>query len=110
VDTGVVIITTTFPAEDIAQELARDIIESKLAACVHILPVTSFYRWEGRLNEDAEYLLVAKTAAVTADALVAFLKSRHPYDLPELLVTPVIGGDTGYLEWVRNDSAPEMNE
>jgi periplasmic divalent cation tolerance protein len=110
VDTGVVIITTTLPAEDIAQELARDIVESKLAACVHILPITSVYRWEGRLNEDAEYLLVAKTAAVTADALVAFLQSRHPYDLPELLVTPVIGGDTGYLEWVRNDSAPEMNE
>lgn len=106
-ETGVVIITTTLPSEEQALELARALVEAHLAACVHVSPVTSVYRWEGSLHEDAEYLLSAKVADARANEAIAFIKARHPYDLPEILTTHVIGGDVAYLKWVQREASQQ---
>jgi periplasmic divalent cation tolerance protein len=104
--TGVSIITTTFPDEAQALETARALVEARLAACVHVSPVKSVYRWEGALHEEAEYLLSVKTAAARVPEAAALIRNRHPYDVPELLVAPVAEGDAGYLKWVLGEVMP----
>jgi periplasmic divalent cation tolerance protein len=104
-ETGVVIISTTIPSEELALELARALVEAHLAACVQVSPVKSVYRWESSLHVDAEHLLSAKTAAACADKLIAFIKERHPYELPEILQVPVSGGYPAYFEWVKGETS-----
>ncbi|MCP5118160.1 MAG: divalent-cation tolerance protein CutA, partial [bacterium] len=79
------------------ERLARTLVAEKLAACVNVVPgVRSFYRWEGAVQEDSELLLVAKTRAGRGEALAARVKELHPYDLPEVLELPAIGGSDVY--------------
>lgn len=100
--TTVVVVLATFPANEDAQQLARTLVEERLAACVNILPpMQSVYRWEGRVEHAAEHQLVMKTTSAKVEQLEARLRALHPYDVPEFLVLPVSGGSAAYLEWVR---------
>lgn len=84
-----------------AERLARGIVDAGLGACVQIVPgVRSVYRWQGAVEVADEWQCVVKTTEARADDLVAHLLDRHPYDVPEVLVTPVLGGNPAYLEWV----------
>jgi periplasmic divalent cation tolerance protein len=77
-------------------------VEEGLAACANILPgITSVYRWEGSLQRDSETLVVLKTTAARSDALRDRVVDLHPYDVPEVLVLPVVGGHAPYLRWVE---------
>lgn len=97
----------TAPDAETGARIARALVEERLAACVNLVPgIRSIYRWEGALEEDAEVLLVVKTRADRADALASRVVDLHPYDLPELLLLPAVGGSSAYLEWVRAESAP----
>jgi periplasmic divalent cation tolerance protein len=87
--------------EAAAQALAQGMVEAGLAACVQLLPVTSFYVWRGESRREAEYLLLAKTRAALWPALEEFVRAHHPYELPELLQLPVTGGSAVYLQWLR---------
>ena len=88
-----------------AQALARGLVESRLAACVNILPgAMSHYRWKGRLRRERESLLVIKTRASRIAALERWLKAHHPYDLPELLALPVAAGSVAYLGWLDQET------
>ncbi len=100
-ETGIVIVTTTYPSKESALDAAREIIRGKLAACAHIYPVTSVYHWEGKLEESGEFALAAKTTIESASRLMERLRANHPYALPELLITPA-GGDARYIEWVKS--------
>ncbi len=92
----------TCPSEDVALSLARGVVEAELAACVNVVPgVRSIYRWEGRVNEDAELLLVLKTTAEAYPALQAHLLAAHPYTCPEVLALPVAAGSEAYLAWLH---------
>lgn len=102
-ETGVVIVTTTYPSNEAAADAARALINSKLAACVHIHPISSTYRWEGRIIENEEFILAAKTTAEMVPALSEQIRKGHPYELPEILVIPIIGGDERYLNWVKSE-------
>ncbi len=96
----------TAPDLDVARSLARALVDSRLAACVNVVPgLHSVYRYEGAIHEDPEVLLLVKTCADRAGALEQFLADRHPYDLPELLRIPVTGGSRAYLDWVRGGVA-----
>jgi periplasmic divalent cation tolerance protein len=99
----VIVALSTCPDEATASSLAKTLVTERLATCVNRLPgVTSTYFWDGRLQEDAEILLIIKTTAARQAELEARLKALHPYDLPELVVLPVAGGNEQYLQWVRS--------
>lgn len=101
------VVLTTAPDPDTASRLARVLVEERLAACVNLVPgVRSVYRWQGRIEEAGEVLLVAKTRADRADALARRVADLHPYELPELLTLGPAGGSEAYLRWVVGEVAP----
>jgi periplasmic divalent cation tolerance protein len=92
----------TFPSFDAAMDVGKHLVEERLAGCVNILPsMTSIYFWEGKIETAPEAVLIVKTVAGRADQCVDFIRARHAYDLPGILVLPVVGGSDGYLEWLR---------
>ncbi|MCE0828165.1 periplasmic divalent cation tolerance protein [Buttiauxella ferragutiae ATCC 51602] len=100
-NTQAVVILCTAPDEATAQELAALMLAEKLAACVTILPgATSLYYWEGKMEQEYEVQMLLKSDIEHQDALLASLKSHHPYQTPELLVLPVTHGDSDYLSWL----------
>ncbi len=105
-DTDVRVVLVTAPDTDTAARLAGALVEERLAACVNVVPeIRSFYRWEGAVQDDAEVLLVIKSTAARSDALAARVRELHPYDLPEVLELPAVGGSDAYLDWVRTESS-----
>jgi len=101
------VVLVTAPDEETARAIAVAVVAERLAACVNLVPaVRSIYRWEGRVEEEAEVLLVAKTAESTLAALTERVRALHPYDLPEVLALPAVGGSDAYLRWVSEESRP----
>lgn len=93
----------TCPSEDVAKKLSRAMVEKDLAACVNIIPkVTSVYRWEGKVQEDSETLLMIKTRTEAVSQLIEFVKSNHPYDVPEVISVQLNEGNEAYMQWVRD--------
>ena len=98
--TPVIVLTTVGTAFDVIA-LARDLVEQRLAACVNVIPqVQSVYRWQGRIENDAEQLLLIKTVAERVDALQAALLARHPYDVPEFVVMRMDEVRGAWREWL----------
>lgn len=97
----VCMLMTAVDSEAAAQTLAQGLVEAQLAACVQVLPVQSFYVWQGQSRRDAEYLLLVKTRVALAPALETFVRAHHSYDVPELLLVPVTAGSAAYLQWLR---------
>lgn len=96
-----VLVLTTVGADFDARPIARILVESRLAACVNVLPaVHSIYRWEGTVSEDGEQLLIIKTLDERVDALKEALFPMHPYDVPEFVVLPVARIEGPYREWL----------
>jgi periplasmic divalent cation tolerance protein len=105
--TTVVTIETAVGSESAAMSLADALIEERLAACVQILgPMASTYRWKGEVERATEWLCRAKTTAPRSPAAIARIRELHSYELPEILVMPVAGGDEDYLEWVEEQVKP----
>jgi len=97
----------TAPDLQTGNGIARALVEERLVACVNLLPgIRSVYRWEGAIEEDAEVLLVVKTRADRAGDLVKRVAELHPYELPEVVMLPAVGGNPAYLDWVREEAAP----
>ncbi len=91
----------TCPSEEIAREIARALVEQRYAACVNRIPnVTSCYRWRGKVEEEAEVLLVIKTAAAVYEKMQHAIQQMHPYEVPEIIALPVRAGLPAYLNWV----------
>jgi len=103
-----VIVLTTVADDALAEDLARVLVEERLAACVNLHPpMTSIYRWKGAIEHAAERQMVIKTTDEHVEALKARLKALSSYDLPEFLVLSVDGGGTEYLKWItQNVGAP----
>lgn len=100
---SVVIALSTCPDEPCARRIAESLVSEHLATCINrISGLRSTYFWDGRLQDEAEVLLIVKTTAGRLPALQARLAALHPYELPELVVIPVVGGNERYLDWVRN--------
>jgi len=102
-----VVVTTTLDDAGRARELAAQLVETRLAACVQRLPVASTYRWQGAIESADEILLQAKTTAARADAAVQYIAAHHPYDTPEIIVTPITGGSAPYMAWLTAETAPQ---
>jgi len=96
-----VIVLTTVGADFDPRPLARELVEQRLAACVNIVPaVTSVYRWQGRVDEEGEQLLVIKTVDTNVGELRAALFAQHPYDVPEFVVLPIASASEAYGAWL----------
>ncbi len=103
-----VIALTTLPADFDATPFAQELVGSGLAACVNILPgVTSVYTWKGVPQVDREQQLIIKTTAHMTGALWEAIKARHPYDVPEFVVLPVVDGSEDYLAWMGDNVGPK---
>jgi periplasmic divalent cation tolerance protein len=86
-----------------AHELARTLVDERLAACVNVLPgVRSYFRWRGAVDTAEELLLVVKTTSDRVPALTARLTALHPYEVPEVLQLPVAGGLPAFLGWLAD--------
>jgi periplasmic divalent cation tolerance protein len=106
-DSGVRVVLVTAPDVETAARIGRTLVEERLAACVNVVPgLRSIYRWEGRVEDEAEVLMLVKTEAARCRALAARVKDLHPYDVPEVLELPAAGGSAAYIEWVRTESSP----
>lgn len=96
----------TFPSLETAESVAAFLIDSRLAACVNILPrMISIYRWGGTRHRDDELVMIIKTRQTLTDRLIAETRKRHPYELPAILVMPLEGGFAPYLSWILAETA-----
>ena len=98
--TEYIVVLVTCPP-DRAPELARALVGERLAACANILPeVRSIYSWKGEFCDDGEALLVLKTRAERLEALRERVVALHPYEVPEVIALPIVGGHAPYLSWL----------
>ncbi|MCA1691992.1 MAG: divalent-cation tolerance protein CutA [Actinobacteria bacterium] len=103
----VVQVTVSVPSREVGAEIARSVVNRRLAACVQVLgPMTSTYRWQGKVETAEEWIVLLKTTADRAGDLVAHIREVHPYDVPEVIVTAVVAGNPDYLAWVAAETAP----
>jgi periplasmic divalent cation tolerance protein len=94
------VITTVEHKAD-AEKIAKFLVEKRIAACVQIIgPVTSYFQWQKKLDSAQEYLCLIKSRNDLFSELEAEIKSLHPYEVPELLVTPITNGGKDYLNWL----------
>ena len=97
---AVCMVMTAVGSEAVAEMLAQQLVEARLAACVQVMPVKSFYVWQGESRKEAEYLLLVKTRAALYAQVESFILAHHPYDTPEILQVPVAAGSNAYLQWL----------
>ena len=95
-----VIVVTTVADPETARIIARALVEQRLAACVHIDEIDSVYRWDGRINEDKEWRVMAKTHHTFAVRVRAAIHALHPYDLPSLVSIDLHDVDPDYAAWI----------
>lgn len=98
----------TCPSREVAEAIAEKLVAAAAAACVNILPgLTSVYSWQGKVEKDAEVLLIIKTTAEAYPRLEALVREIHPYELPEIIAVPVVKGLPGYLQWMSSSTQSE---
>lgn len=96
------VVTTTVPSQDLAERIADAAITEHLAACAQIAgPITSIYRWQGKVERATEWCCAFKTSPACYAALEARIRSLHPYEVPEIIATPVTHGSPPYLTWIQ---------
>jgi periplasmic divalent cation tolerance protein len=102
---AVIAVLTNLPDSDAAFNLAREVVQLRLAACANVLaPVTSFYRWEGRDERATEVPVLIKSTAERYSELEEAIKRLHPYSLPEIVAWPIERGSADYLAWVERET------
>lgn len=102
--TAYCIVLTTTASEAQAETLARQIIEARLAACVQIQAIRSFYRWKDAPCDQPEWQLSIKTRKARFEALAQFISAHHAYETPEIVQLPISAGSGDYLRWVDNET------
>ena len=101
--TRYLLILSTFPRRKEAEKIAELLIQKKLSACCNLLPnLTSFFKWQGKMERSKELLLLIKTESRLLKEVCSFLRANHPYEVPEIVALPIVGGDRSYLTWIHN--------
>ncbi|MGN6557493.1 MAG: divalent-cation tolerance protein CutA [Solirubrobacterales bacterium] len=94
-------VMTTAGSEEEAGRIASLLVERRLAACVQVMgPITSRYRWQGKVEEEREWQCLAKTTRAAYEAVEAAIREAHSYDEPEIVATPIVAGSPSYLAWI----------
>ncbi|GIF40081.1 divalent-cation tolerance protein CutA [Actinoplanes xinjiangensis] len=100
-----VLVLTTAPSEEEGRRLARELVDARLAACVQMSSqIRSVYRWKGEVYDEPEWQLWIKTASDKVEDLMAWLPEHHSYEVPELIVLPITGGWSPYLDWITAET------
>jgi periplasmic divalent cation tolerance protein len=103
--TDALLVLTTLPSANAAAEVAKAVVGEKLAACANILPaLRSIYRWEGKVQDENEVLVLLKTRQGQYERLKARILELHPYEVPEVLAIAVEQGHGAYLDWIRRET------
>lgn len=107
----VLIAYCTCPDRVVAEDLARELVEHRLAACVGVVPgMRSIYRWKDAIEQADEVQLVIKTTRARFDALQRAILARHPYELPELVAVEAAAGLDRYLDWIGASTLPDADD
>ena len=102
------IVLVSVPSKESALHIARRLVEQKLAACVNIIPgIKSVYRWQGKIEEDSELLLIIKTSSTRYKELQESVVHLHPYDTPEVISLGITEGFEKYLDWIDHATSTE---
>jgi len=105
------VVYVTVPSLDVGKQIARYVVQKKLAACVNIVPqLTSVYEWEGKLEEDIESMLIIKTKQNALESLKDAIKDLHPYEVPEFISLPIEFGSEPYLRWMEDQVNDQQRE
>ncbi len=103
--TDALVVLVTTPTPERAAEIARAVVEERLAACGNVVPgLRSIYRWEGKVQDEPEALLVLKTTRARFEALRDRVLALHPYEVPEVIALPVEAGSARYLAWIAGET------
>ena len=103
--TDALVVLITAPKEEDAAAMANALVEGRLAACVNIIrQIRSIYRWQGKIEDDQEVLMIAKTRKECFAELVNKVKELHTYSVPELIALPVMDGFEAYLDWLKEET------
>ncbi len=101
------IVLNTCPDRNSAQQIATQLVEQRLAACVNLLDnITSIYRWQGGIEQDRETLLVIKTEKALYHTVEASIRQQHPYEVPEVICLEIADGTQTYLDWITQSTHP----
>ncbi len=101
-----IVVLITAPSEEEAAKIARALVEERLAACANIVNhIRSVYRWEGKIEDDPEVLMVVKTREALFDALEKRVRELHSYSVPEVIALPIVQGSEAYLKWLEEETA-----
>ena len=95
------VLLTTTPTREEAAKIANLLIDERLGACVQLIPIESFYFWQGKTQNEAEVLLLVKTRTNLFDRAIARIKDVHSYTVPEIVALPFSAGFGGYLNWIE---------
>ena len=97
-------VLTTVGSEEDAERISIALVERRLAACVQTVgPISSRYRWQGKVETAREWQCLAKTEAARYQEVEAAIRELHPYDEPEIVATPIVAGSAGYLAWISGN-------
>ena len=107
-EASIVVVLVTASGLEEARRIGRALVDERLAACANVVgPITSIFRWEGRVQEEAEHLLVVKARRADVERLAARVRALHSYEVPEVLALEVVDGAAPYLAWVREATSRE---
>ena len=104
-DVPVIILSTASP--DNAKIIAKSLVGAKIAACVNMTGVSSYYNWKGEFCDDNETLLIIKTMDSKKNLVMDAIRRLHTYEIPEMIVIPVTGGFPPYLAWLQGEIDPD---
>lgn len=96
-----VVVTTTTSSDAETEKIARTLITQKLAACVQVLPIESYYTWKEKLNIEKENLLLIKCKRADYPEIEKCIKENHSYEVPEITMVPIENGSKDYLDWIE---------
>jgi len=100
-----IVVLVTCGSEEEALRIANALVEGHLAACVNLVsPIRSIYRWEGKIWDEKEWLLIIKTQRQSFDELEKKVKSLHSYSVPEIISLPIVEGSSPYLNWIKENT------
>jgi periplasmic divalent cation tolerance protein len=100
-----IVVLVTCGSEEEALKIANALVEAHLAACVNLVaPIRSIYRWEGKIWDEKEWLLIIKTQKQRLEELEKKVKSLHSYSVPEIISLPIMEGSSAYLNWIKENT------